>query len=443
MKKRNCVFYEPSMVGKSYTIIIEALRILGSDLIKHDKNYYYTAEEYKNILNEYDNYRRIGRIEYISFHDSYSYNEFMEGGNSVGCFKTFSQNALFECIDIPKEKIDEIFSFNKILSYFMELYPIGSTIKLESTSFDIVRYGEKELIIRPYNKSTMIELKYDILRNLMNKNINKEILGYEIKEILAQQKGLQGYYYQVFEKLREIYKAAKISLINEFYKGAYRLKNTHVAPYVLIIEEIDRGNISKVFGELLSLLDEENRNVRVVRLPYSQERFILPENLYILGTISTPRKVYSVSNYELLMRKFAFESMAPKPDLVADFGCNFSKKFALMNARMSLLLGSEYQIGHGIFLKEKYQNANISVLQDLWFTYVYPKIRLYFQNQTEKLPALLGMPNNEKSCFIRSIDSVKMAVNTSEYDKKNIHLVDKNEENFNFKEALEYAFGTD
>lgn len=451
MPSKNTIFYGPSQTGKSYHTIIECMRILGSEYINPDKNYVYSADEYKKIINEFDLKRNLGDIEVIGFHESFSYAEFIEGSkldlhdnNQInitersGCFKKFAQMALFECIDVPKEKLVEIFSFKKIINYFKEVYPVSSIFQIESSFFEIINYTETAIIIKPSSKSSFIEIKYDILKELISKSINRQILGYEIKEILANEKGKTTFYYAIFTKLNEIINAAKITLINEFHKGAYNLKTSDVKPFVLVIEEIANCDISKVFGELISLLDEDYREMRKVRLPYSYELFTLPNNLFIIGTITTPLKKSNIDNLELLMRKFAMTYLTSNSNLVADFGCDFSSIFEVLNTKISILLGDEYQIGHGFFAKEKYENADIDVLQDLWFKYVQPRLKLYFRNDMQKLQMLFGNATNTPNSFLK-VKHTKMDLepnNTNEY----IHLVTSPDDDFNFKKALEYAF---
>ena len=116
---KNQIFYGPSGCSKSFNLILEALKITGSPLISPDKNHIYTEEECTKLIDEFDNKKRTGEIELISFHDSYSYIDFIEGSkldikdgrnlsgyemnftDRCGCFKKIAQRALFECLDIP------------------------------------------------------------------------------------------------------------------------------------------------------------------------------------------------------------------------------------------------------------------------------------------------------------------------------------------------------
>ena len=454
---KNQIFMGPSGCSKTYNIIVETLRILGSQLIKEDPNYQYSKEEYNQLIDEFDEKKRSGEIEVISFHDSYSYIDFIEGSkldirngrdaagyemnfiDRSGCFKKIAQKALFECIDLPLMKKLQIFSFAKILEYFKELYPLGSVFDIESSAFEIVRYTNKAIVIKPKSQSVMVELLYEPLAQLLEKNIEREIQGKEIKEILEPYKGTTAFYNTIFLKLCDLYESAKVQLIEEFYRGSYTLKTENIKPFVLIIEEIDNCNISKVFGELISLLDEDKRSKRVVRLPYSQEKFMIPENLYIIGTITSPTYSTDLKNWNILLRKFSFKSHKPDSKLVADFGCNFKEKFKLMNERIAFLIGEGYQIGHGFFINEKYADADINTLRELWFRHVYPRLRLYFKDDFMKMQMLLGSAQNNNCSFIKTMNNVNLPKNCS-FDTTPRFMLAEDTEDFDFAQALDYAF---
>ena len=97
-----------------------------------------------------------------------------------------------------------------------------------------------------------------------------------------------------------------------------------------------------------------------------------------------------------LRRRFKFKEMMPKPELVADFECEFDDKFKTLNKKISILLDRDHQIGHSYFIKDKYKNADIDVLQNIWFDSIMPLLNEYFYGDWEKLQEILGAAENEK-----------------------------------------------
>ncbi len=159
-------------------------------------------------------------------------------------------------------------------------------------------------------------------------------------------------------------------------------------PHILIIDEINRGNISKIFGELITLIEEDKREILSVKLPYSQDNFTVPKNLYILGTMNTSDR--SIASIDIaLRRRFKFIEMMPKPELVADFGCNFKNIFEKLNTKIKILLDRDHQIGHSYFINTKYENADIKTLKEIWFSEIIPLLNEYFYCDWEKLKLII------------------------------------------------------
>ena len=170
--------------------------------------------------------------------------------------------------------------------------------------------------------------------------------------------------------------------------------------YLLIIDEINRGNISKIFGELITLIESDKRVIPngerifentktqneelVVILPYTKSKFGVPSNLYILGTMNTSDR--SIASIDIaLRRRFKFVEMMPKRELVADFGINFADVFENLNTKIKILLDRDHQIGHSYFIKTKYENAGSDELKAMWFSEILPLLNEYFYCDWEKL----------------------------------------------------------
>lgn len=220
--------------------------------------------------------------------------------------------------------------------------------------------------------------------------------------------------------------------------------------FIIFIDEINRGNISKIFGELITLIEEDKReninnscgmyNTIEVTLPYTHEKFSVPNNLYIIGTMNTSDR--SIASVDIaLRRRFKFKEMMPQTDLVADFSCNFKGIFELLNKRISVLLDRDHQIGHSYFIKDKYENAGVKELKDIWFDSILPLLNEYFYGDWEKLQKLLGCAKekDDDTAFIKKLDIVKFADETTLDDEQNcFDFTDK--EGIDFEAAMKHAF---
>ena len=186
-----------------------------------------------------------------------------------------------------------------------------------------------------------------------------------------------------------------------FKEIAERASNNREKNYVLIIDEINRGNIAKIFGELITLIEPSKRlggaDEATVILPYSEESFGVPDNLYIIGTMNTADRSIALLD-TALRRRFEFVEMMPNPshsDISTNIdGVNCQELLKAMNKRITILLDREHQIGHTYFLDVE----NIDSLEQTFKNKIIPLLQEYFYDNWEKIDAVLN-----KNGFIREI----------------------------------------
>lgn len=177
-----------------------------------------------------------------------------------------------------------------------------------------------------------------------------------------------------------------------FKRISERAKNDPNNSYALFIDEINRGNVSQIFGELITLIEEDKRignsEELYVTLPYSKEKFGVPSNLYIIGTMNTAdRSVEALDT--ALRRRFSFEEMTPKYDLdelkQSIFGFSAGEILKTINARIEQLIDRDHAIGHAYFI-----NKTEETIVDSFYRNIIPLLQEYFFGDYGKIGLVLG-----------------------------------------------------
>lgn len=193
-------------------------------------------------------------------------------------------------------------------------------------------------------------------------------------------------------------------------------------PYVLIIDEINRGNVSRIFGELITLLEDSHRasldkdsyqrDTVTVRLPYSRDSFSVPENIYIIGTMNTADQ--SLTGLDVaLRRRFAFTEMPPRPELLQSrrlegTTVTLGDLLDCLNQRIAALLDKEHCLGHAYFMGLG-DSVSVAELSDVFKKHIVPLLEEYFFADWEKIQWVLNDHRKALSCRFVIQEETQMA----------------------------------
>jgi len=384
IQTKNIMLYGAPGVGKTHNYKRLISMIENSDDEKTifdtiSKNE--TTEEFNNII--FETIKKDKRIEFVTFHQSYSYEDFIEGfrpnkdGNielEDGVFKIISDKAKNNLENSQKslKTLEEEFNLLKKFKNYVN-YKIENSEKLtlqRGEEFFLNKFENDILYFNASSKSNIndgFNLKYRDFISIYYSLVTKRTLQ-DISTILGtnsiQQK--YAYYLQIYHDFKNYHlnKKEDREKINNEQKNFY-----------IVIDEINRGNISKIFGELITLIEEDKRDSYEVTLPYSKERFKIPSNLYIIATMNSTDK--SIATIDIaLRRRFTFLKMKPNIDLVS----NIAKElFTKLNEHITKTINEDYQLGHSYFM-------NINNEEDLEFIKKYkiqPLLEEYFYGDVD------------------------------------------------------------
>ncbi|EPB1171570.1 McrB family protein [Campylobacter coli] len=433
----NQILYGSPGTGKTYHTIDKALEILGENLENRDDK-----------KAKFDEYVKNGQIVFTTFHQSYGYEEFVEGIKPIIDNDENSQEVKYDVKDgIFKELCDKSLK-NYILSMQNE-----NEIDLDKLIFEFANYINQDFLNKgnefPLENKVSIKkillnfkdeyrsfslggsikspqsLTIDIIKRDYLNFKNKKILSFkDIKPKYDSQSDYHGnaiYYFMFYNKLKEFE-----NIQNEKFK----IKKEILKSYIIIIDEINRGNVSKIFGELITLIEPSKRigekEELKVTLPYSGKEFGVPKNVYIIGTMNTAdRSITSLDT--ALRRRFEFIEMMPDVSkLSMDCeGINLQELLKAINTRIEYLLDREKTIGHAFFISVE----NLEDLKKVFKNKIIPLLQEYFYNDYALISAVLNDNGMIEKCEkddkylqkiknLDNVDSEKIIYNIASFDNK-------------------------
>ncbi|EAJ4361111.1 AAA family ATPase, partial [Campylobacter jejuni] len=436
----NQILYGSPGTGKTYHTIDKALEIIS----KEEKIQIPSEDDRINRKKIFDEYVKNGQIVFTTFHQSYGYEEFVEGIKPIIDNDENSQEVKYDVKDgIFKELCDKSLK-NYILSMQNE-----NEIDLDKLIFEFANYINQDFLNK--GNEFPLENKVSIKKILLNSKdeyrsfllggsikspqrltidiIKRDYLNFKNKKILSfkdikpkydSQSDYHGnaiYYFMFYNKLKEFE-----NIQNEKFK----IKKEILKSYIIIIDEINRGNVSKIFGELITLIEPSKRigakeELKVI-LPYSGKEFGVPKNVYIIGTMNTAdRSITSLDT--ALRRRFEFVEMMPDVSkLSMDCeGINLQELLKAINTRIEYLLDREKTIGHAFFIGVE----NLNDLKKVFKNKIIPLLQEYFYNDYALIDAVLNK-NGMLEISVENKDYLKNMTEFIESDKVVYKFSDSN-----------------
>lgn len=405
----NQILFGPPGTGKTYNVIDKALAILAPELLQQ------AGIDRAALHTKFTEFEKAGQIAFVTFHQSFSYEDFVEGLRAETS----------ETGELNYRVVDGVFltMCKRALS--------GRVAKDDPFDQALAKLEQQ------------IEQSEDGLLAMQTIRGNKFNVSYTGGDTFlcypASNPDLKNGYTANLKLVREFYKSGKTTSYNPPYvKGMlqYLKKNCGLPeqyqpplddqrkPFVLIIDEINRGNISRIFGELITLLEASKREgapeALSVTLPYSRSSFAVPDNLYIIGTMNTADR--SLASLDLaLRRRFTFIEMPPRPELldkVTVEGVKIGALLRVMNQRISVLLDRDHCIGHAYFIT-LLENNGLPVLREIFKQKIIPLLQEYFFEDWQRIRWVLNDQNKaDSAAFVvedpsLSIDTLFRGIDSS------------------------------
>ncbi len=469
----NHILFGPPGTGKTFNTINKAVSIANPK--------FNLKQERTLIKKEYERLVKEKQIVFTTFHQSMSYEDFVEGikpiepekeGDPViyrvedGIFKKISIEASFTIAkQLEKKETGAVMDFSVLFRNFIESIEekmfAEEAVELKTkTGSKLIVDGisqQGNVIVKHPNgsrtytvsKSRLSKL-YSAIDNIDDvSNISdtfREIIGgcnstsyWTVLNAIKKIKKLQ----KVENDERKIDYDEKKQIANSLCKEDFN--SSKGKPFVLIIDEINRGNVASIFGELITLIEEDKRagmpeTIELI-LPYSKEPFAVPANLYIIGTMNTAdRSVEALDT--ALRRRFVFEEIAPNPDLIKEYGdlkgsggmienIDVVEMLKTINIRIEKLIDKDHCLGHSYFMKIKDKDGLINCFKNQ----VIPLLEEYFFGDFGKIGLVLG-----NSFICKEKDFEKGFAHFDNYNSNGIVDDLKNRPIYTYKHSDEWDF---
>lgn len=386
----NQILFGPPGTGKTYQTISTALSIIDPEFFRtNEKNREALVAKFKELT--ISNWTETsGQIAFCTFHQSFTYEDFVEGIKpKVVDDKDIIyevQKGVFKALcDRARTATNDTSDFDTVISKLQNHILENGVVTLQTNrgnKFDVNYTGQTTFRIKPH-ESTQENPQYPAAID----NIRMLYEGAPLTDVYNP-----SYVKGILEHLFEEYGLSKFEEVKDNDK-----------PYVIIIDEINRGNVAAIFGELITLIEVDKRaggkEELSVILPYSKKEFKVPNNVHIIGTMNTAdRSVEALDS--ALRRRFSFKEIMPKYDVIQNHlkeknnwnNLEIHSILEKINKRITRLVDRDHQIGHSYFLKftDRSNQGITQKLKSIFSENIIPLLQEYFFNDFNKIGLVLG-----------------------------------------------------
>ena len=447
---KNIILYGPPGTGKTYSTAYYAVAIIEEKPVEEVRR-----EAFEEVFRRYRKYCEEGLVAFTTFHQSFGYEEFIEGIRPVmaseedagtgdiryeirdGVFKAFCDRSALPLesevgLGIAKDPVvwkvslggsgDNPVRSDCLVNSYIRIgwdeygenisdeadYSKGGKAPLNAF-YNKMKIGD--IVFSCYNSRTIDAIgvitgepewrpeleDYMRLRPVrwLVRNIKYDIVGYNNGRIMTLST-----IYQL-----SVSPADAVRILRELNPSLFT-REKKAPNRVFIIDEINRGNVSKIFGELITLIEPSKRlgapEQQEAILPYSGRRFGVPGNVYIIGTMNTADRSIALMD-TALRRRFEFIEMEPDPSTLEGIvveGLDIAAMLRILNRRIAILLDREHALGHSYFLPLR-EAPTLDSLANIFRRRILPLLQEYFFDDYEKIRLVLG--DNQKPAEVEDL----------------------------------------
>jgi len=382
MASLNQIFFGPPGTGKTYATIEATLEILDPDYLAAHKG------QRPALKKRFDEFAESGDVRFVTFHQSFSYEDFVEGlradTGEDGQLRYSVVPGVFKSLCVQHSAEQGPFKVG-------DRY--GTGYKVVRATADVVEIEKPQGKHLPIGMSLLNGLAEYVkdgtftVDDLRNGDWDKKAIGSTLEPYLVN-----GYKNLIPSLVAQI---VGVTSGNSEQLSLEPAPTRDGSPKVLIIDEINRGNISRIFGELITLIEPSKRagapEALEVTLPYSKERFSVPGNVHLIGTMNTADRSLAALDIAL-RRRFTFVEISPDPTVLDEVeveGVAIDELLDVINQRIAVLLDRDHCLGHAYFMPLR-EEPTLKRLEGIFRQQILPLLQEYFFEDWQRIQWVLN-----------------------------------------------------